>query len=245
MIEVERISSGINGLDPLIEGGFPRKRTVLIVGAAGTGKSIMATQFLVKSATQKDEPGVLVALEEEPEKIIANMMRFGWDLEALVESDLLRIVRAIPTRLSKERYILDRVSTSGYRDFSVENLASLVHDNIQQINATHIVFDPISSLEFYESDIFRVRQEISVLAKSMESRNMTTLMIAESSTGSPTGRFGIETFIADGVIVLYYLRKGNRRVRALEILKMRGTNHSPELIPFTIDSKGLRLLKEK
>ncbi|MHA2602834.1 MAG: ATPase domain-containing protein, partial [Candidatus Thorarchaeota archaeon SMTZ1-83] len=89
---IERVKTGIPGLDELIEGGFPRGDTILIAGRAGTGKSIMANQFLYKGATEYDEPGVLVTLEESPLLIKRNMMRFGMDLDALVKEKKLAIV---------------------------------------------------------------------------------------------------------------------------------------------------------
>jgi len=86
---IERVKTGIPGLDELIEGGFPRGDTILVAGKAGTGKSILATQFIYKGVTEYNEPGVLVTLEEPPNLIKRNMLRFGMDL-AKLEKELLQ-----------------------------------------------------------------------------------------------------------------------------------------------------------
>ena len=82
--EIDRVKTGIPGLDELIEGGFPRGDTILVAGKAGTGKTILANQFLYNGAVMYEEPGVLVTLEESPIAIKRNMLRFNMDFEALI-----------------------------------------------------------------------------------------------------------------------------------------------------------------
>ena len=94
--DIERVKTGIPGLDELIEGGFPRGDTILIAGKAGTGKSILATQFIYKGAIEYDEPGVFVTLEEPPHLIKRNMLRFGMDLDALIAKGKISIVDLSP-----------------------------------------------------------------------------------------------------------------------------------------------------
>ena len=80
MIEIERIKSGIKGFDSLISGGFPKRSSVLIAGACGTGKSILTMQFIYYGA-MNDEPGVFITLEQKPENVIQVMKNFGWDID--------------------------------------------------------------------------------------------------------------------------------------------------------------------
>ncbi|MFW9944179.1 MAG: ATPase domain-containing protein, partial [Candidatus Sifarchaeia archaeon] len=96
--EIERVNTGIPGLDDLIEGGFPRGDIILVAGRAGTGKSILVNQFLYKGVTEYGEPGVLVTLEEPPHLIRRNMMRFGMDLAALEKEGKLSIVDLSPSK---------------------------------------------------------------------------------------------------------------------------------------------------
>ncbi|MGQ4872254.1 MAG: ATPase domain-containing protein, partial [Candidatus Thorarchaeota archaeon] len=98
--KIERVKTGIPGLDELIEGGFPKGDTILVAGKAGTGKSILATQFLYRGAVDYGEPGVLVTLEEPPRLIKRNMMRFGMDLEKLEREGMLAIVDLSPAKPS-------------------------------------------------------------------------------------------------------------------------------------------------
>src|SRR5438445_10985628 len=75
---IERVHTGIPGLDHVLEGGFPKGARVLLAGGAGCGKTICCGQYLYKGATRNGEPGVYVSTEEPPTEFRANMLRFGW-----------------------------------------------------------------------------------------------------------------------------------------------------------------------
>ena len=123
--DIDRVKTGIPGLDELIEGGLPRGDTILIAGKAGTGKSILATQFIYKGAIDYDEPGVFVTLEEPPHLIKRNMLRFGMDLDALINEGKMSLVDLSP---SKE---VTPVTIGEYPSFDLSGLQAIIMNHIK------------------------------------------------------------------------------------------------------------------
>ncbi|MFH1054939.1 MAG: ATPase domain-containing protein [Candidatus Altiarchaeota archaeon] len=221
---VERISSGIPGLDEMIEGGFKKHSTVLIVGGCGSGKSTLAMQYLYQGALA-GEPGVYVTFEEEADSMRDNMSRHGWDLKKMEDSKKLKIMRIEPQdviHIIKQEY-------------------GGIVDAINDLGARRVVIDSLTSIETMIEGDFEKRQGVLKLMNWLQKSKCTSLMIAESEQ-DPTkySRHGIMEFVVDGVIVLYNVRRGKSRIRALEVLKMRGTNQITNLVPYVID-KGIIL----
>ena len=109
MYKIERVPTGITGLDIHIEGGFPKNRTILVSGGTGTGKTIFAFQYLINGAMLYNEPGVALVLDENPRKLREDMLRFGWDLKKLENQGLIAIVDATAARIgttSEERFAI-------------------------------------------------------------------------------------------------------------------------------------------
>ncbi len=221
---MDRISTGIGGLDEMIEGGFKKKNTVLVVGGCGSGKSTLAMQYLYAGANA-GEAGVYVSFEEEAEQIKENMLRHGWDLQKLEEGKKLKILRIDPQdvmHIIKQEY-------------------GIIVDAIRDIDAKRVVIDSLTSIETMIEGDFNKRQGVLKLVNWLQKIGCTTLMVSESEQ-DPTkySRHGIMEFVVDGVIVLYNIRRGKSRIRALEVLKMRGTNQITNLVPYIID-KGIQL----
>lgn len=243
---LKRIESGIAGLDELVNGGFPRGRSILLTGSAGTGKSIFGIQFLYKGITQFEENGILVTLEEPAEIIRENMKTFGWDLKKLEDDNKLIIIDAAPIRYKnsaegEERY---KMATKphpilGEREFGIQDITSLIHENRRKIDAKRLVFDSLTTLILHHKELFAIRQDVLTLVKTLKISNMSSILIAESPSGDEIGRFGVEPFLAEGVIILYMVRRGNTRIRALDIQKMRGTVHSMDSTLLRITDDGI------
>jgi len=220
----DRVSTGIPGLDDMIEGGFKRDNTIVLIGGCGSGKSTMAMQYLIIGASL-GEPGIYITFEEEPDAIYDNMLRHGWDLKKLEKEDKLRIVRIEPQDVM-------HILRGEY---------GAIVDTINELKAKRVVIDSLTSVELMIESDFEKRQGILKLMNWLRKSNCTSLLIAESEQDpSRFNRFGPMESIADGVIILYNIRRGKSRVRALEILKMRGTNHMTNLVPYKID-KGITL----
>jgi KaiC/GvpD/RAD55 family RecA-like ATPase len=234
---IERVKTGIPGLDELIEGGFPRGDTILIAGRAGTGKSIMANQFLYKGATEYDEPGVLVTLEESPLLIKRNMMRFGMDLDALVKENKLAIVDLSP---SKE---VTPMKIGEYPSFDLSGLEAIILNHVKKLGAKRVVIDTLAILayKFRSRDI--LREEFFKLAASITRAGTTLILTSEiPAHHDGLGVFDIEAFLASGVIVLYNeMISETSRSRSIEILKLRGSKHSSRIHSMRITDEGIRV----
>lgn len=223
MVDIrERVKTGIDGFDELINGGIPRGNLVVITGSCGTGKTTFGIQFLYKGATEYNEPGVYVSMEETPERIIAEMELYGWDIRGAIRDKKLLIVKT-------ELYKFDA-------------LIQTIEDAVDSINAKRIVIDPLSVLSFYSEKELEIRRNIMKLSNLVKKMNLTAIVISEVPEGTEKlSFFGVEEFVADGVVALYYRESGNIFVRYLAIKKMRGTAHSNKLHPMEITSTGIKV----
>ena len=236
-IVIERAKTGILGLDELIEGGFPRGDTILVAGKAGTGKSILAIQFLYKGAVEYNEPGVLVTLEEPSHQIRRNMLRFGMNLADLEKKGLLSIVDLSP---SKEK---TPVTVGEYPSFDLSGLQAIIDSHINKIKARRVVIDTLSILayKFKSRDI--LREEFFKLCASLTKEGISLLLTSEiPAQATSLGVFDIEAFLASGVIVLYNEKiSDTSRSRSIEVLKLRGSKHSSRIHSMRITDEGIRV----
>jgi KaiC/GvpD/RAD55 family RecA-like ATPase len=235
--DIERVKTGIPGLDELIEGGFPRGDTILIAGKAGTGKSILATQFIYKGATEYDEPGVFVTLEEPPRLIKRNMKRFGMDLDKLVKEKKMSLVDLSP---SKE---VTPVTIGEYPSFDLSGLEAIILNHVKKLGAKRVVLDTLSILayKFRSRDI--LREEFFKLTANITRAGVTLLLTSEiPANDQGLGVFDIEAFLASGVIVLYNEKiSDTSRSRSIEVLKLRGSKHSSRIHSMRITEEGIRV----
>lgn len=216
--DLVRIGTGVEGLDELVEGGIPEKALVLLSGTTGTGKSIFGMEFLVNGALN-GEPGVYVALQENMEETINQMRFFGWPVDQLLEEGKLLIVQP-------ELYNYDALLTA-------------LEDSIDRIKAKRLVVDSISIIGMYFEDPFKIRKSLIELGQMLKRLGCTTVAISEITESAPgLSPYGVEEFVADGVIVMYYLKKGNTFLRAIAVRKMRTTNHSTKIHPIEIHRPG-------
>jgi KaiC/GvpD/RAD55 family RecA-like ATPase len=239
-----RVATGIPGLDALIEGGFPRARTVLVSGACGTGKSIFGMQYLYQGLVDYEEPGVFVAFDEMPGKIREDMLKFGWNLRELEKNDLLAILDATSAKAgtaSDEEHAL----TPGRMDFDNVLLETL--NVCRKTNAKRLVIDSIPAMGLHTDSVNETRKNILKLAYVLNRTGLTTILTTEipESTGGVQhlSRYGIEEYVTDGVILLGFLGTGTRATRTIYVRKMRGTEHSLEIQPMDITSKGIVVKK--
>lgn len=217
-ITVKRVRTGIEGFDELIEGGIPEKSLVLLSGTTGSGKSIFAMNFLVEGAVN-GENGVYISLQESMEETINEMRFFGWPIDRLIEEDKIQIVQP-------ELYNYDALLTA-------------IEEAIEKVNAKRLVIDSISIIGMYFEEPFRIRKSLLDLGRLLKKLSCTTLAITEIGEGkSDLSNFGVEEFTADGVIILYYVKKGNIFLRAVAVRKLRSTKHSTKIHPIEIRRPG-------
>jgi circadian clock protein KaiC len=225
---LSKARSGIDGFDELVLGGLPRGQTVLVTGGTGTGKSTFAMQFLYKGAKVYDEPGIYLTMEEKIPSIIRNASAYGWDLESLLKNDKIALIDLSPAVAGQ------------IRKMDVSDIYSTIASHWKRIGAKRIVIDPITVLGLQTDSILQLRTDLlrfSSMLKELDSTFLYVTEIPEDSEG--LSRFGVEEFIADGVVVLYYSRVGGLRVRGVEVRKMRGTSHKEGTFPMKMGEGGL------
>ena len=215
---LERSPSGIEGLDSLVEGGFPKKNLILVAGNPGTGKTIFSAHFLYRGAVDYGEKGIYVSFVEDKESFIRYMHRFNMDFEALEREGKVKILSMLTM---KER--------------AVSALLETIIDTIGSLKAKRLVIDSFSALAQAIGKEIDVRVFTDVVLRNIV-RNMgcTTLIITEVPYGADRLGMGIEEFMADAVIVLRRSRLDERLIRELEILKMRGTSLLEQWAIFTL-----------
>lgn len=223
---LERVKTGIEAFDELVLGGLPRRRTTVVGGTPGSGKTVFATQFLVHGITTCDEPGVFVTFEESPEDIIANMKGFGWELERWRREKKLAFVDASPG--DRDELVIG--------DFDLSALLSRITHAAEEVKAKRVVLDSLAQLfDHFIADTMVLRRELVRLASALKKRGLTVLMTAErnSEYGEIT-RHRMEEFVADNVVILRNVLEREKRRRTIEVLKMRGGRHVEGEAPFTL-----------
>lgn len=213
-----RVPTGIDGLDKIIEGGFPKNSLIIIAGNPGTGKTVLSAQFLYRGAVNYGENGVYVSFAENRETFYKNMRPFGFNFEKLEEENKFRFLSLLTV---KEK--------------AISSILKIVLREISQINAKRLVIDSFSAVAqaFMEPHDVRILIH-TVLGRIVQQMGCTTLMIVEVPYGENKIGLGIEEFLADGVIHLRVRRLEERLFRDMSIRKMRGTEVREDEIGFTI-----------
>lgn len=234
---VQRVSTGISGLDELIEGGFPARRVLLVVGGPGSGKTIFATQFLVNGAVSSAEKVLYVSLEEKKDDLYREMLRFGWDLAKLESENRFVFADGTETmgRLPSQPSVLPRFGRSD----SSSPLLGLIEFEIQQVHPARIVIDPISSLALQFPDLIDRREAILKLVNLLASSGATCILTSELRARGIGHEVQLEEYLSHGVIILQSMKSGARIARAIIIEKMRETEIDPNPRPYKIERNGI------
>lgn len=221
--DFERITSGIPGLDSLMEGGFVKGSTNLISGAAGTGKTIFCTQYIMEGL-KNGETCMFITLEEKPEDIIGDVRRFGWDLK---------------------KYVGEKKLFLEFQDpFQMTDITSPLLDKIQQYKVERVALDSTAIFELYYKDPSEIRKQLFKLLTGLKTIGVTSLITSELPEESNTlAKFGVEEFIVDSVIVMHYLGIGESAYGSLQVRKMRRTNHDKDIHPIEITKNGIVVKK--
>ena len=223
--------TGIPGLDEITEGGLPRGRPTLICGGPGCGKTLLAAEFLIRGATEFDEPGALITFEETGEELAQNVRSLGFDLDALVEEKKIAI-----------DYIrVERSEIAETGEYDLEGLFLRLGFAIDSVGAKRIVLDTIESLFAGFDNQAVLRSEIRRLFRFLKDRGVTAVITGERGDGSLT-RQGLEEYVSDCVILLDHRVTEQTSTRRMRIVKYRGTTHGTNEYPFLIDAEGFSVL---
>jgi circadian clock protein KaiC len=223
--------TGIDGLDEITQGGFPKGRPTLICGSAGCGKTLMAMEFLVNGATQYNEPGVFMAFEETAEELTANVASLGFDLKDLIAQKKLRL----------DYVYVERSEIEETGEYDLEGLFIRLGYAIDSIGAKRVVLDTIESLFSGLSNASILRAEIRRLFRFLKEKGVTAIITGERGEASLT-RQGLEEYVSDCVILLDHRIIDQISTRRLRIVKYRGTTHGTNEYPFLIDEEGISVL---
>lgn len=226
-----KAATGIEGLDEITRGGFPRGRPTLVCGSAGAGKTLLAMEFLVRGATEYNDPGVFMAFEETASELAQNVRSLGFDLDELTRENKLAIdfVRI-------ERSEIDETG-----DYDLEGLFIRLGAAIDSIGAKRVVLDTIENLFAGLQNQGILRAELRRLFRWLKDRGITAVITAERGEGALT-RHGLEEYVSDCVILLDHRVTDQVSTRRLRIVKYRGTAHGTNEYPFLIDEDGFSVL---
>ena len=216
-MEKKRLSTGIPGLDPLIEGGLPEGKSFLVTGEAGTGKTIFCIQFVLKGLMD-GEKAVYVAVDEKPSDILEEASSLGWDLLKFVEQKNLLILDASPLFSA-------RMGAGKEKEVDVQKTVGDLASYVKRMGATRVVIDPVGPLILSRDSSARAQEHVRALVHSLQDNMGTTnLLTSYAIPGvAGAGEGGVEEFLVAGVVVLSVVREKNRLVRTLMVRKMRGT----------------------
>ncbi len=230
---LKRVKTGIGGLDTMLYGGIPEHNQVIIAGGPGAGKSLLGFEFLYKNALEGN-PGVLFMFDEDPAKVIEDTEdAFNQlsDIDSLIKSGKIVIAG-------------DGISESvrrvgGDSTYQFGKLVSDIELAVRKAGATRIVIDPISLIKFMISDEMDYRRSMLALVSDLRSLGVTSLVTVEAeSIDRGRLKFFPEYFIFDGIIALYQSREKEKRVQAMEVIKMRGSKHSLATASYDITPQG-------
>jgi circadian clock protein KaiC len=222
---VPKMPTGIPGFDHVTMGGLPIGRTTVVVGPAGSAKTVFAGQFLAEGV-RLDQGGVFVTFEEPADDLRVNLTTLGWDVRQWESEDHWRFVDASPVHGS------DDVEGEGY---NFAGLLARVGHAVDQIAAQRVVLDSVGAVFAEHSDPTVVRTELRRLLLELRRMGVTIVMTAEHAVdGGAVARYGVEDFLADNVVLLRNSLDEEKRRRTVEVLKMRGAMHRKGEYPFTV-----------
>ena len=226
-----KVETGISGLDEITLGGIPKGRPTLICGGPGCGKTLVSIEFIVKGATEFNEPGVFVTFEERAEDLIANAVSLGFDLEKLQKNKKIK--------LDYVRVARNEIEETG--EYDLDGLFIRLGYAIDSIKAKRVVLDTIENLFSGLSNEGILRAELRRLFMWLKEKGVTALITGEQGDGKLT-RHGLEEYVSDCVILLDHRVVNQISTRRLRIIKYRGSLHGTNEFPFFIDEEGVTVL---
>jgi circadian clock protein KaiC len=229
--QLQKVPTGITGLDELTRGGLPAGRPTLVCGGPGCGKTLLATTFLVRGAIDHGEPGLLVSFDERIDDLGVNVASLGFDLPNLKERGLL----------ATDYVKIERQEMHETGEYDLEALFIRLDHAVRTVGARRVVLDTIDTLFAGIPNEAVVRSELRRLFDWLKDRKLTTVITAERGEGSLT-RHGIEEYVSDCVILLDHRIIDDLSTRRLRVVKYRGTSHGTNEYPFLIDAQGITVV---
>lgn len=221
-----RAKTGIEGLDELLNGGFLKGTTALIVGDPGVGKTVTALHFLLNGVIN-GEPGVYCSFQEDPSQLAQIARNFGFEVDLLQKKGILNMFYTSPI------------------EFNADEQMTRIITAVEQCGAVRVVVDSISDFEAATArDEARYFNYVYSMAQWFKNRNITAVLTREvaqmfGNALTLTGR-GV-SHIADNLVLIRYVPVGSEVKRALTVLNTRGSGHSKDVREYLIsEEEGVR-----
>jgi circadian clock protein KaiC len=222
-----QLSTGISGLDSMMHGGIPSRSTILVMGGAGTGKTLLGLQFIM-AGLKLGEPGIIILFEEREDQLIYEASRMGWDLKEFMDNGLLSIIYANPRDISPDEHNLE------------------IQSYVENTGAKRLLYDGVYNLESVIPDPVELREHIRLLTDFLESKGITVMLTNELSkkfTSDNIPDIGISS-IADAIILLNFAYMQNRFERTMSVLKLRGSHHDLSVRKYIIGNHGIKIVQK-
>jgi len=226
-----KVPTGINGFDEVTFGGLPKGRPTLVCGGAGCGKTLFGIEFLVRGATQFNEPGVCVTFEESADDLAKNVASLGFDLKRLERTKKLVI----------DHIYVDKNTITETGDYDLEGLFIRLNGAIDSVGAKRVLLDTPEALFSGLSNDAILRNEMRRLFGFLKQKGVSAVITGERGEGTLT-RHGLEEYVSDCVILLDNRVQNEAVTRRLRVLKYRGSTHGTNEYPFLIDEQGISVL---
>ncbi len=223
MDTTERLKTGIPGLDEMLNGGFPIPSTILLSGEPGTGKTTLAVQSLFHGARER-ESGLYISAVSEPRWVIQKFLsQYDFYSQRIIESELLQFLD------------ISEIKNGG-------DILNKVIRNTKRLQPKRIVIDSINPIRSKLGGGEEYRELMYDLLSSLKGYGCVTTLICETSY-SDLSKLS-EAYLADGIIICSYREVESSRKKYLEVLKMRGTDHTTGMRAMNISQKGLSIYPE-
>ena len=235
-LKKNRISTSIEGLDKMLNGGLIQGRNVLLSGPCGSGKTTFSMQYVCNGALN-GETSLYVTLEEKKDKILADMKKLGINAENAERNGKLFIIGGPIANLSHYMHKVDA---------NVDDIIKEIEDVVKQNKITRVAIDSINLFTMLLQTDEEKRLALASLCNTLSALGCTTILTSETKEHSmDLSRYGMEEFVVDGVIVLYLVRQGSSFVPGIVVRKMRGINHDKGIRYYQITDKGVVVYPEE
>lgn len=233
MTPLSKISTGVPGLDSITKGGFPAGRAVVVAGTAGSGKTVLAAQFL-RGGIEAGEPGVFVTCEETPANIRENVRGFGWNVAAWESAGMWGFVDA-------SRSLEGTTVQAG--SYDLDALLARIEAAVERIGAARVVIDSLDGLFAQFDPDSHFRNELHRVVTRMAEIGVTTVLTTErDSDYGVVSRRGVDEFVSDNLILLRNVLTAEKRRRTIEVVKFRGTGHGTGEFGFSVNDSGFNVI---
>lgn len=223
---MDRVKTGIKGLDDMLGGGFITETANLVEGAPGTGKTTLGMQFIYNGIVKDNEPGLIITFEEFPQQYYYDAATFGWDFVELEKKGMLKIMMTSP-----EVSRLD-----------IESVGGMIETYVHEMGVRRVVVDSMTHFSRLSQDPVELRSLEFAFINALKRQNLTSVLTRESPAllGESTEDAHL-SFVVDSYTILRYVEIESAIRKALLILKMRGSDHAKDIRQYDIASNGIEV----